>query len=398
MSENVFESFDPSKITSKNTTAKIEHFQTLRTIYDFNDVVKNYITDKLKEKFSTLETTEPDKSEPTPLVKCVVDYLKGHCFRIDGNGAIDRMESNDIYKLIALLQSVRLYKVIDISLTGYGVGLYFEDNLGEEDTGVNDFIFMMRAILVELRKNNFIKFFTIYRNRIQIVSDQLRGTIDSDRTSISTPDNIRSEVERIVYIIFGVSKVSKVSEVSEVPIQSITTSFSHANISDAILEFFKKVEASDIKLTPGTNTITLTLHDKIKLFEKVKDPPKYCNELTQFINLMGVLCSICTTELYAIGRHNSVTFNIPEGSMNSLSKSVKSCPKAADAAAAAAAEAEAKADAAAKAAKAATGGDGRRPRRKHARKTRHKRAHKTRHKRKHRSRTARKHKKYSRKR
>ena len=397
MSKNVFESDILSTIKSINTTAKIEHFQTLLPIDDFDEEVINYIRYKLKEIFSILGKTEPT------LVNCVVNYLESDYIRTN---EILRMDRNAIFKLIALLQSVSVSKVFDDSPNGYGVKLNFDDDLGEDkgvdDFSVDDFILMMRAILVELRGKKFIKFFTIHRNGIQIFPTlttppnppppHFRGTSTSTSTSISIPATIQMEVKRIVDIIFEVSEVSKVSKVSEVSalaIQYITNSFSHAKISDAILEFFKKVKKPDIILMPGTNTITLKLHDNITLIEKVTDHPEYCNELTQFINLMGVLCSICTTEMREINPKMSVKYTIPQGIMNSLHRSVKSCKLSLDAAP-----------------DDATGGDGRTPRRKHARKTnrkhnrktRHKRARKTRHKRTHRSRIARKHKKYSRKR
>jgi hypothetical protein len=436
MSANDFEIKD----SSKTTTEKIAHFTSL-SIRDFYEVAKAYITDKLEKIFSTLEPTEP---KHTQLKNCVVATLKNYYIKVGGNGKIDSMNSNAICKLIALLQSVRLIKVSGDSSTKYGVNLYFDDDLEPNDEGVNSFKFMMGTILGALRDDaGIINSFKIYRNGNEIfpklttplnthpIDTHLQVTSArtsiSDRTSISTSDNIRKEVTRIVDIIFQVSEVSEVSDQQFIAtrklqtIHTITDSFIQANISNAILDFLKEVEDSDIMLDDTSTTITLTLHDKIKLTQR--GDKTYCQELLKFLGLMGVLCSICTTELYAIGLHKSVTFNIPKRFTNSLHKSVESCTGATEAvaaaaavaaapvaAAAAAAAAKAKAEAAATTPAAtatrstAEGGDGRRPlrkharktNRKHARKTHHKPARKTRHKRTRRSRAARKHKKYSR--
>ena len=445
------------------------------TPLDTNSADDKLTEDELTEaeliKFSTLAKTDSANDE---LTKAVTASVNGWCVP-----QIKGMSLNLLVTLIVLLQSVTLSKVstpTEKMPSRYGVKLHFSDDLQTSDnlkisgflptTEPNDkavvaHVSMMQTILHQLyRTYELIAFYYIYRNNEEVLSKDERylpsfrlsifspkttetpetpNTPDSPKTpeTTETPGSLLNiEVRRIVYRIFTVSDLKfDTQTLTEVTKQVISQRLPHMGgigIDDKILtsliDFLKEVEDSDIMLDTPT-TITLTLHDKIKLIQRVND--KYCEELLQFLGLMGVLCNVCNTKMRKINRNISVKYTIPQGSMNSLSKSVKSCPKAAAAAAEAAAEAaaaaaaaaaakaaaeaktKADADAAAAAQIAATaslnanaGGDGRTPRRKHARKTnrkhnrktRHKRAHKTCHKRKHRSRAARKHKKYSRKR
>lgn len=339
---------------------------------------------------------------------------------------IANIEHNTLVKLTTLLQSVNLVK------TDNGVLLFFYDNLSLDASDVKLFISMMKTILLDLQGNKNIGFYSIYHNDVEIPGSHGRhnylstiGVLDSgdprasvSRASVSRASvtatntfnaiwgtqngiNVSNEIRRIVDNIFEKVKDLKndrgaginVDRAKKQAIIAITQSISLHDDSNAILtslfEFLEKVKASDIELTPDGKMVTLTLHDKITLFESVKD--EYCKELTKFLELMTKLCKICTNTLKGIYTNfDSVTFNIPQGVMDSLHKSKQKCdqlPPQANLSTAAA----------------ASQGGGRTRRRKHARKTNrkhnrkthHRRASKS-HKRARRSRTARKHKKYSR--
>jgi hypothetical protein len=330
------------------------------------------------------------------------------------------------------LQSVTLSEVpapTEKMPSGYGVTLHFSDNLQTSDNlKISDFlqttepndkavvahVSMMQNILYHLyRTFELMAFYYIYRNnKVVLFKDERRSS--SFRRSIThktkdTPDiPFYTEVNRIVNRIFIVSGLTFDTKIlTETPNQvriQMLPYMGGIDTEDKILSslssFLKKVEDSDIMLDNTSTTITLTLHDKIKLTQWVDTT--YCKELLQFLRLMDILCTVCTTTIRKKNADMSVKYTIPQGIRHSLHKSVKSCNLSLDAAAQIAADAPL--DVATAAHSTAEGGDGRRPLRKHARKTnrkhnrktRHKHSRKTRHKRTHRSRTARKHKKYSR--
>jgi hypothetical protein len=375
-------------------------------IYTKGVIRKDDLEDIYKDTFIKIFSTLVPTNAPTYLQSFIQQWV-AH--------VIVSLEYSNLLNLTTLLQSVTLKRQDD------GVLLYFSDGLSRDDSDVILFISMMKTILQELKSKPYIAFYYIFRNDVEIPDSHGRNKQLSrasvSRASVSrasvpratqvfetTPNsaNVSKEINRIVDSIF--KKVEDLLKGDDKDIDKEKTRAINEIIlslrgeSDAILtsllEFLKKVKESDIEsdieLTSDRKMVTLTLHDAIPLIKRVDDD--YCNELTQFLELMTKLRDICTNTLKPIYTNfDSVTVNIPEGPMDSLHKSKKKCAQVKAAAAAAA----------------ASQGGGRTHRRKHARKTNrkhnrktyHKRAHQTRGKRthrSHRSRAARKHKKYSR--
>lgn len=410
-----------TQLVQVNTNDEIQKYlkKYRDTGYD-DDYEKAYYQDELIKKFSTLAKTKSANDKLTKaelytksadydkLTKAVTSSVTENC-----KPQINGMSPKLLATLIVLLQSVILFKV-PVKVKGsseYGVELYFSDNLQTSDNLIiSDFlkttepndeavvahVSMMQTILYELyRTYKLIAFYYIYRNNEVVLSKDERYS-SSFRHSIASPETTETpkttetpetpktpgslfytEVNRIVNRIFIVSRLNFETKIlpdtiGQVRIQMLPYMGdidTENKILPSLLDFLKEVEDSDIMLDTPT-TITLTLHDKIKLTQRVKDHPTYCTELSQFINVMRVVCNVCTITIRKKNAKMSVKYTIPQGIMNSLHRSVKSCGIPLDAAAAPLDDADA-----------ATGGDGRTPRRKHARKTNRKHNRKTRHKR-----------------